>query len=1748
MRLSVIKRLPAVTVLFLGLAPQVSGQQRFNHYKGFAYEGKAAEWDMASGHQMQKTSEYTYEKFVRPGELIDLKLPIENGNDIEPRGYFRWYDYYSDSKSERLVTTTYGKELEDFPDAANSAGLMAWDRSGTTTWEAVAAVHFQAPGTGWVAGDSAVIACDVSRYVDGVDGGNLLHEPTLSMRYKYKVYPATTIADRLKNAIISTEERVYENYGFISFGIKDGNSITNLRLNLQNVSDYYFYNYLKSDDKVLDKGGSEADFEPGTLYQAQRIVWRVFDVSGDFYKDLNGAGKMYAVSLNNLNSQGTWKYIGGESQQPATPSAFKVGDIVHLAAFVSDGSGHKCPLASFTCRFYGDSYPMLIEDGMPEYRTMDYLDQNYNHVAEISFDNEGEDATLAAPTSPGDNMIHLPSDWNKHYYGFVYYGLYDKMKEGWAMGLSPFHGEYGLYKSLNVKGVSQSGVNSQGYFHRWWYTRAPFYDCTYAQTKGSQYGYFLYVDAAEEPRQIAATEFEGSLCAGSIIVISVAVANLTLNASFTPPQLMFKLYGVEEDADGQVIRRKLIHTFASGNLKASGADSFGKWYQVYIRSSLQTESGVEDFNKFYVTIDNYCPETYGADYAIDDIRIFTRNSKLDVVQQVVPCNDGREGDLKIRMNYESLIAWMGAYSGWNGSVGRPGRKYLYWRIYNSDGTPYAAPDGFYNSTDGWEGKDYGRVTVYRAFSNNNSATPGGDGVCGNETNAQGEEYVVIRSGVKLPLNGGYYVSLARQNDDDGACSGEWGTPADICSAYSEVFRMQTQKIEITDMEGNVLSNFPLPCGAETGNVYLGANLTIPDPVRGGTYTLTAKDIEGKLKFNWTVTRYDNDKNVVATYENVDIPFAYEAAKHLSSDGYLYITLTPELTLADGESFTIYTGKTEETEVILCLEPENFALKATSSGPQLVLGFSGVTYDSSARTVRLGLGQLDDMVTSQGSLILPVHSFVNNSGTTDRLRLELDADEMLTIHQTDDPTCTIGEGVAYVSGLVYNESARQVEIRFTAEGTMGFHEGYWYEVNFQVYEEDAYNPGSKCYGDVFFTIKVVPEYVTWTGAANNGLSTNWNNDTNWTRSEKAYIYKGDDYADYGAAGGIYANLAPQQAFVPMKFTKVTIDPSRQSIRLAALGTGQDGIVNSGLLNSEYEATDKIQYDLMVKVAPGSDGHYECEKFYGNACKEIYFKPAAEIRYQQYLTYDRAWVEYELQPDKWYMLTSPLKEVYAGDMYVPAGAGATQGRQETEAFRDIRFGIGYSRTAYPLYQRSWDSAETSKVIVAPADGRGGAAGSYGAGIIYSDWTDADVAKTNWSHTYNDVSVPYTPMAANARNGFSLRANKKDVTNDGTAVNALIRLPKADTQYAYYDYGNAAGTSVTGSVVKTGGRNLLVDDPRHADVTMSLSNENSGNGLYLVSNPYMASIDMKRFFETNAGLAPSFWIVSAGTMYAVDVAGGSAPVPTIAPTQAFFVKKAGGSDVSEVRFTTNMITGIRVDLQGNITSRAARFTEAAAPKAAARAMTLTAACGGKRSTAKIVVKETADNGFAECEDVETLYDSNLADVPALYTVAGDRAVSVNALSEITMLPLGVVCSENVVAGVTMSGVERVGAGARIYLLDAKAGTLTALSDTATVELVANEHGRYFLTTRAPGSGMAAAGAPVACYSPSHGLLVVACTSPGVTLDRIELYGINGRLLKRVSAGAPSVTLPTSGTINLVKVRVAGSDTDATFKVSVR
>ena len=651
------------------------------------------------------------------------------------------------------------------------------------------------------------------------------------------------------------------------------------------------------------------------------------------------------------------------------------------------------------------------------------------------------------------------------------------------------------------------------------------------------------------------------------------------------------------------------------------------------------------------------------------------------------------------------------------------------------------------------------------------------------------------------------------------------------------------------------------------------------------------------------------------------------------------------------------------------------------------------------------------------------------------------------------------------------------------------------------------------------MKIVPEFITWTPTADGGMNANWNNDDNWHRSSSTELYD-NEYKDYLAYGSSMSgtpisekDIPTQNSYVPMKFTKVTIGnlnglPFPDLGNVVYRSTNQ---IATKLTNGKgNEATKYIQYDIMAywdesdeNKGLGTDGNLKCEKFYGNTCHQIYFKPQGELRDQCYLIYDKAWVEKELEPNKWYTMASPLQYIYAGDMYVPA----IDGQQTTKAFTDIKFDdkaadgttAVYSRSKYPVYQRAWMKSGVEEI--SPK-------GDYSASH-YPDGAapgDVDMNLGYWSHVYNKVDESYA--AAGTFGGFSIKAGNALLPKrptDGTPLpNAILRLPKEDKEYQYFDYTGSKPSSSKMPVAKNAGHGKLLvafnNDEKHlAEKTQSLGTDNN-SGFYLVANPYTCSISMAKFFEANTGLQKAIWIVENGEVKAISNEELDKKNYAIQPTQSFFVKKNTGAAIREVRFTSTMCVDRTITPGLLMASDYVKSIEATTENS-----------NGQTSRARIALRPEASADYDDQEDVDLLYDQNLKDIPQVYTVAGNEAVAVNAVPELSWIPLGIVSQQAEEVSLTLKGVNKL--DAPVYLYDAASASFTELHEGEAVKVKAGDHGRYFLTQTRTSTGIdrmeaEEQSAPVKVYSPAAGMIVVSALG-GEKLDRVQVFTLDGKMV---------------------------------------
>lgn len=1746
------------------------------------------------GIEMQQVHEYEYTYYVTGGSEIDLPLPfqnytIEKDKDNEPNGYIRWYNYKNDMAHPRLSVYS-GTNMEEVNDInGNARGLFSWknktNKEPSGPSRNTVGVKYTAPTDAddatWKGED---VACDVSKYTDFgpvtylINNQYFTHEPTLQIRYIFHIRPAKVMAENIVKTT-STDLRTadsdltIEDNKRIVFGAKDENSKMSIRVNSK-TSNYYFYplsgntihHLYAADEKYAIKS---TYYDKTKLIRATNYQWRVYDETKTKYGILvtNGLDAQQIHSFTDMKTVMTktagkgWMTLDGKSTE-APKITF--GSIVYFVAFAKNGND-MAPIANFEI-LYQNTYPktmqQLKDDGDSE-RRLDYFESHYKQATKpISFDDDNDKLTVVAPTVE-NNMAHYASRWDKRSYGFVYPELRDLACPN---GMALIHGEYGLFKSANLSGISDNSVTTtvgKKKLYYWW-NSAVLHDRTYAITNGKQYGYFLYVDASDESRQIASVDFKADLCSGARLIFSAAVTDFTANISTTSqPQILFKIYGIIKDENDKVTHQRLLTSFTSGDFATNtkGGRQMGTWFQVYSRIVMRKNSGVENYSDFRIVLDNMCSSTVGADYAIDDIRLYIQHAKVDVLQNQPACPDATTGSvanpnitLKITSHYENVQAITG--------VGKESK--LFYRICDMDGNPFAGID--YNG-DGTV-DEYGVVTIPANYDASSSAF---------EIDPEGHVILIIANKhFDLPLGKKFYVSVAYP--DANGKPEEWGKQTDACSSYSEEFSIVQQKVAISDANGSVVTTVRVSCdGNSTPDVDITAKLETADNVGGGSILLN------NVKFDWFVGTPDGTDNKFSAITGLQQALRNYRDKYPdeTSLNAAFQTSNPDdyallekyiagvdgegtLVLAVSNSLTGYKFKQVGTYKIaavpiktsikqgtvtyeICPNPMYFTIRIVEDGPKLILGFDNVAYPTDDRAVRIGLPQIKEMLSKSdnGMLILPVADL--NNGKDKNIEIKFLYDSQVFISDTNDPTFNTASTTKQIVGKLKEETlatgTKTLGLVFDDKVLDILHEGYWYELNFS-YELYNSSTTAACPGDLFITLKVVPEYLTWFPSVANKLNANWNNDLNWKRSTAAELYD-KSYEDYGEATyGNTANssLTRQQAYTPMKFSKVVIPENK--LVYPGLGNivyrvGND--IATKLTNFKgEEATSGIAYDFVVSWdntyendhSTDGKGTFKCETFHGNLCDQIFFKARAELLNQQYLIYNKAYVEKEVTQNKWNILSSPLKDTYAGDFFVPLKTG----REESKtAFQTMNFGeTSDNRVSAPVYQRNWDSNATQVVDRVTTY----KAHDYnGTNISIDTISDVsmNVESLYWSHVYNKLDEKYE----NGK-GFALKAGDQ---YKQLAAKWLFRLPKADVEYTYFKpngwYSHQTVTLKKDAIYRL---NLLTSNEPGllGEFSQPLTtNTHSNNRYYIVGNPYTASLSMYRFLNGNPSFERKVWTLVDGVLKAHSVPEGTynrSQDYIIEPMQGFFVKVKEGKTVGQANFTLMMTTDRWISGGTAVQEPAAVYINVVDDD-------------NLCSTAKVVVSDDADDEFVDDEDVELLNNSDIEDVPQVYTVAGNQAAALNKLSNINFLPLGIIAKEdgNVMRNGAAVNVE-ISANRyvtdKLFVFDAKMGTFTPAD--APISIMANEHGRYYITTSTYNLNQHNDEANIKCFSPNSGTITVS--SPNIAIANVRIYNAEGLLVtSALGINQASWTKNIGCGLFIVKAETMDGQSK-TFKLSVR
>lgn len=389
----------------------------------------------------------------------------------------------------------------------------------------------------------------------------------------------------------------------------------------------------------------------------------------------------------------------------------------------------------------------------------------------------------------------------------------------------------------------------------------------------------------------------------------------------------------------------------------------------------------------------------------------------------------------------------------------------------------------------------------------------------------------------------------------------------------------------------------------------------------------------------------------------------------------------------------------------------------------------------------------------------------------------------------------------------------------------------------------------------------------------------------------------------------------------------------------------------------------------------------DKFYGgNYCANIHFEPGAAVLNTQYLEYDCAYVEMEVQSGMYHMISTPLHGMVTGDMFVSPEMPAYFTPLNGATYREVRHNPIVRQKMY------------SRAVTTATSGTNGTV----------------VATADWSRTFNAVAQPYEQA----------QGIKMMVGNDwGTSYR--LRFPKAYTEYNYY---TLSGGWVKKETLPEGARNMngkfayeesgFKLENAGRSFTFELRNEEQGATYFVAGNPFMSYLDIKTFLTENKQSVQAIRIIDSESVFgeeeglvrislgkngdlSFDVAGEQSN--TIAPLQAFYVEALEGytSDNVNITYTSDMF----VQPSASTATRSSR--SASVPTAGE--MKISAVSGNSVSSCSLIRSAGASDAYNAKEDIVSLIDEDFMPKVKVYTVADKRALDIQKMSNATRVDLG-------------------------------------------------------------------------------------------------------------------------------------------------
>lgn len=502
---------------------------------------------------------------------------------------------------------------------------------------------------------------------------------------------------------------------------------------------------------------------------------------------------------------------------------------------------------------------------------------------------------------------------------------------------------------------------------------------------------------------------------------------------------------------------------------------------------------------------------------------------------------------------------------------------------------------------------------------------------------------------------------------------------------------------------------------------------------------------------------------------------------------------------------------------------------------------------------------------------------------------------------------------------------------------------------------------------------------------------------------------------------------------------------------------------------------------------------------NGCNNIYFESGGEVTNTHLLIYQKAWVDLTLTPERYYMLSAPLKSMVTGDMFIPVVGNPSP-------FTSLNASNTSQNRFNPrIYQRLWAS-----------DAKGQ--------TLNNGQVTVTPTETQWTQPFNALAQVYE-----MGKGFSLKAEQ-----GSASLPLTFRFPKEHTEYEYVNTSNQ-GTGIKETITRSSlGRFIYENSTQGVSFPISVTLTNKQAGTYfLAGNMFMSHLDISEFMNQNPAVK-SVQVYDGNSNNSNINANGQllnngAGYTRIAPMQSFFISVASAATSQTIKYTESMLVSAPGP-DNKLKSADSSIQEDPS------ALYLTATTSQAVSNALLRFNPASDNKYVAGEDAELLIDNEIRPAIAIFSVANGKALDIQQLQNATEIQLGFYL--RIPAEVSLSVCKALGGEWTGWsLFDVEKNKRYSL-DNPDIKIdlgtLSTNIGRFYLTNGTVTANESDISTENKVYCYREGTNQVIIRSTAVVMTRCEIYTVKGQLIDSVSYPADEYQLRLSPGINLIKVYI--------------